>query len=281
MMALHYDHRAALVKSLLMSAALLFTLLLGPAMGGRLLCQATYTPVVVHDGGTIAGKVRLKGVSQKFDQMMCTQDNRTCGKMKNSPRLTVGKNGGVADAIVYLEGISKGKKFQDDQPCLIDQHNCEYHPHTLVVPVGRSIQIVNNDAILHNVHTYEAVKEPKTVFNIAQPIKGVKSTTRPLTKPGLINLTCDAGHPWMSGTIMVAAHPYYAITDKNGDFSLSDVPPGSYTLHMWHEGVTIVKKELEHDKVKKYEFEQPYEESRQVTVRAEATSTADFELSLR
>jgi plastocyanin len=280
-MRMRNDTRAALLRSFLKSAALFLILVFGPGAGVRLICQAAYTPVVVHDGGTITGKVRLEGSSTKSDQMMCTQDNRSCGKSKHSPRLCIGKDRGLADAIIYLHGISKGKKFQDDQPCLIDQHNCEYHPHTLIVPVGSSLRIVNNDPILHNVHSYEAAKEPKTVFNIAQPIKGVKSSTRPLTKPGIINLTCDAGHPWMSGTIMVAEHPYYAITDKDGNFSLADVPPGSYTLQMWHEGITIVNKELEHEKVKKYEFEQPYEESRQVTVEPLATVTANFELKLR
>jgi plastocyanin len=277
----HIDPHPAVVRCALTTALLLSSLFQIPSAGSLLHCQPAYVSVEVNDGGTITGKVRLKGIPPTCDQLMCTQDNRACGKTKRSPRLSVGNGLGIADAIVYLESISKGKKFQEEHPCLLVQHNCEYSPHTLIVPAGSPLQIVNNDPILHNVHTYEASKDPKTVFNIAQPIKGVKSTTKPLMKPGLINVSCDAGHPWMSASIMVAAHPYYTLTDKDGNFSLANVPPGSYTLRMWHEGVAIVKKELEHDKVKKYEFEQPYEESMQVTVNPKTTSTADFELTLR
>jgi plastocyanin len=272
--------KAAIVNTLLTVAAPLL-LIFGLGQSCLLLCQTRYTPCDVHDGGTITGEVTLTGVVSKFDQMEISQDSKTCGKMKDSPRLVMGKNRGVADAIIYLEGVSRGKKFPENGTYLLDQHNCEYHPHILIIPAGQSLQIVNNDPILHNVHTYTTGNDAKTVFNIAQPIKGVKSRTKPLTQSGLIRVTCDAGHPWMSAHIMVADHPYYTVSDRNGDFSLPNVPPGSYTLRMWHEGISIVNKVMEHDKVKSYEFGQPYEQSRQVTVSPEGTSTVNFELPMR
>jgi len=76
-------------------------------------------------------------------------------------------------------------------------------------------------------------------------------------------------------------HPYYALTDINGNFSLENVPPGTYKLKMWHEGVAVVKTEMENGKPKSYRFEQPYEEVREVTVSANGTAEVEFHLSLR
>src|SRR5258708_39186223 len=129
MMTTRYHSRPALVKSLLMSAALVAAPVLGPGTSGRLLCQSIYTSCAVHDGGMITGKVTLGGAVCKFDQLAVSQDKKTCGRMKISPRICLSKDRGVADAIVYLDGISRGKNFQDEESCLLIQHNCEYQPH--------------------------------------------------------------------------------------------------------------------------------------------------------
>jgi hypothetical protein len=104
---------------------------------------------------------------------------------------------------------------------------------------------------------------------------------RPIDKPGLILATCDAGHPWMFAHIMVAPHPYYTITDANGNFHIDNVPPGTYTLQLWHEGIAVTNKVLENGKVSKYDFEEPYEENRPVTVTQQKETVVDFELNLR
>ena len=251
-----------------------------PSDPAYLYCQTVYLPKAVTDGGAIRGNVTLKGNPHEIVQMDISQDNKTCGKTKPSPRLIPG-NGGVANAVIYLEDISTGKAFPPDATYLLDQHTCEYVPHILIIPAGRNLTIVNSDAVLHNVHSYETSGEKRTVFNIAQPIKGVKSSTKPLTTPGFLTATCDAGHPWMSAYIVVAPHPYYTLTDKNGNYLLENIPAGTYTLHLWHEGVTITKREMEHDKVKRYEFEAPYDQSRKVTITPNTTTTVNLEFSLR
>lgn len=97
----------------------------------------------------------------------------------------------------------------------------------MIAAVGARLEILNNDPILHNVHTYFDGKPPQTLFNIAQPIKGRRMKSKPLQKSGLILATCDAGHPWMFAHIMVADHPYYTVTDKNGNFRLENAPPAN------------------------------------------------------
>ncbi len=248
--------------------------------GTVLFCQTGYIPKEVRDGGTITGKVLLDHPPKQIDRLEISQDTKSCGMGKSSPRLVVGKDRGVANAIIYLEGISSGKKFSSDQPCLLAQRNCEYCPHVMVVPAGSKLNIVNEDAVLHSVHSY-TTENFQSVFNIAQPIKGLKSCTKALDHCGLMMTKCDAGHPWMSGYIMVAPHPYYTVTDNNGNFSLDNIPPGTYTLHMWHEGVAIANKESERGKVKSYIFEEPYEQTQQVTISPKSIATVDFTFSLR
>jgi hypothetical protein len=98
------------------------------------------------------------------------------------------------------------------------------------------------------------------------------------TKPGMIALSCEAGHPWMSAFLYVSRDPYVALTDAGGEFVIRNVPPGTYTLKMWHEGVTLksINKRLQ-----LYEYEEPYELTQQVTVTANNESVANFDLELR
>jgi len=234
------------------------------------------------NGGTIRGTVYLDDKASSIEKMICTKDTKHCGTAKASPRLKVGKNNGVADAIVYLDKVPEGKRMPAESLTL-NQKSCEYIPHVVVVPLGSQLEIVNSDPILHNVHAYDTTPDRKTMFNIAQPIRGQRTTIKQtkLNTPGIITATCDAGHPWMSATVMVADHPYYAVTDKNGNFVLENIPPGSYTLHMWHEGVAVTDKEMENGKVKKYYYEEPYESQKDVTVAANGDVAVGFEVKLR
>jgi len=248
-----------------------------------LLAQSSYKEIQVKDGGTIRGIVRLVGDASKAGTMEITKDDKICGRRKPSPRLTVGKNKGVQNAVVCLEEISQGKKTPGKEKFVLDQRKCEYVPHVMILPAGAQMEIVNSDPILHNVHAYDLTSESRTAFNIAQPIKGQRTPikTTQLKAPGLMLETCDAGHPWMSAYVIVADHPYYAVTDANGKFVLSDVPPGSYKLKMWHEGVVAVRTELEHEKPKKYYFEEPYEITKEVAVPPKGDVAVDFDLAPR
>lgn len=246
--------------------------------------RSPYEETAVVDGGSIRGIVRLADGPTPAEAFPVTKNTEVCGVKKLSPRLRVGENRGVQDAVVMIEGISRGKAMEGDTVPLLIQRDCEYHPHVQVVRGGEALEIVNDDPILHNVHGYEQRGERwRTVFNIAQPLKGqrVQVSGRRFRAPGLVQATCDAGHAWMSAYVVVAEHPYYAVTDVNGEFSLDDVPPGSYTLRLWHEGVSVVGTEFEADKPKKYRFEAPYEVTREVIVPSNGETRVEFELVLR
>jgi plastocyanin len=258
----------------IVSLSLLFACVLAAASASE-----PYRAIPVKDGGAVKGRVTLASASEKSEKLAVSQDQRICGAAKPSPCLATGKGGAVAHALVYLETIREGKDFPASGTYVLDQRGCQYSPHVSVVPVGARMEILNSDPILHNVHTYTT--DAKTVFNIAQPMKGVRTKTRVFDTPGILRATCDAGHPWMLAYVAVAPHPYYAVTDAEGNYTLTDIPPGTYTLKFWHEGVRLAGTDELAGKVRFYKYEEPYEMSQEVVVTAGATATANFSLTLR
>src|ERR1043166_4173315 len=210
------------------------------------------------NAGRIRGVVRLMGNPPAPAAEPITHDQTVCGKDVSLPRITLGKDGGVQDTFVYLDGVAAAPWSASVKPILIDQKKCQYAPHMLAVPVGTKLEFTNSDAILHNVHGHQTTDEgAQTLFNIAQPVQGQHTPLdAPLTKPGIISLSCEAGHPWMSGYVFVADNPYVAITNSDGEFVIPDVPAGTYHIKMWHEGVTL-KQNLK--ALQRYEYEDPYE----------------------
>lgn len=135
----------------------------------------------------------------------------------------------MQNVVVSITDIQKGKKMAETDATL-DQKDCQYAPHVVLLPAGADLKIVNSDGILHNIHTY-STKNPS--FNRAQP-KFKKEIDEKFLSPETVKLACDV-HGWMSGWLIVEDHPYYAVTDANGTFKLTDVPPGDYELKFWQE----------------------------------------------
>src|SRR5262249_23537460 len=102
--------------------------------------------------GRIRGVVRLQGDAPPATFEPIAENQNTCGDRTALSRLALGKDKGVQHAFVYLDGVQSSQKFAPRESLLVDQKNCQYAPHTLVVPVGAKIDITNSDPILHNVH---------------------------------------------------------------------------------------------------------------------------------
>ncbi|MFQ5850956.1 MAG: carboxypeptidase regulatory-like domain-containing protein [Candidatus Binatia bacterium] len=161
-----------------------------------------------------------------------TRDKKVCGKeTKFIESLIVGGNGGVQNVVLYLADIKKGKKFATPSSDLqIDQRGCQFRPHVFIVPAGKSFDLINSDGILHNFRT-NSTENP--ILNKAQP-KFKKKLTIRINKPEIIRVNCDV-HEWMNAWLVVTDHPYYALTDGSGSFKIADIPPGTYSLQLWHE----------------------------------------------
>ena len=189
-----------------------------------------YEEAAVSDGGTVQGKVVYNG-SIKKKTVLPTKDKRVCGKVRKEPLILVGDGGVVKDSVVYLKGIGSGKPWPEmlTKVPVLDQEGCKFHPHVQVARQG-SLDIINSDPVLHNTHGYYG---KRTAFNVALPEKDQK-VTKVLKQPGTVKVDCDA-HGWMLGWVHVVDNPYFFQTGEDGTFSITDVPPGDYTLAVWQE----------------------------------------------
>jgi hypothetical protein len=193
---------------------------------------AAYEVVTVTGGGTIDGVVTLSGTPPGGAPIKVTKNQDYCGATLPDPTYTVGAGGGLENVIVYLKDITKGKAAPAEPLALVNEH-CMFSPRVQGAMVGESVKISSNDPVLHNTHPQNA-ETNATIYNIALPFKGF-SVTKPLPgSPGLIKIKCDA-HEWMHAWIMELDHPYYTTTGADGHFTIKDVPPGTYTLVVWHE----------------------------------------------
>ncbi len=182
------------------------------------------------DAGTIRGRITYKGTPPPREEIKATKDQQVCGKEKHvSESLVVASDGGIRYAVVSIDPVTGGKTFDAATPQL-DQRGCWFYPHVIVVPAGVEMEILNNDGILHNIHTYPEKNAP---INMAQP-KFRKVLKTSFAEPDIVRVSCDV-HNWMNAWIVVAKHPYYAVTAPDGSYSLDGVPPGTYKLTVWHE----------------------------------------------
>jgi len=229
--------------------------------------------------GKIRGVVRLRGEAPRDAFEAIGENQNVCGDKVSVSRLALGNDQGVQHAFVYLDGIQSSEKFSARESLLIDQKNCQYAPHSLIVPAGSKMEITNSDPILHNVHAHQTTGQgDTTLFNIAQPVRGQKTAVDASLTPGIVELTCEAGHPWMTGYVFVANHPYVTLSGTDGEFVIDNVPPGTYRIKMWHEGVRM-KRNIK--TLQKYEYEEPYETTQDVKVEANSESVVNFDLALR
>jgi plastocyanin len=191
--------------------------------------MAAYEGGDVKDGGTISGTVKFKGTAPAPKKLDIGKDKEVCDKSPKVDQSLVVNNGNLANAVVTITDIKKGKKIELKKLTL-DQNGCQYHPHVLAFPAGSTVEILNPDGILHNVHSYSKVNSP---FNMAQP-KFKKTLEVKIDKPETIEIKCDV-HGWMHGWLVATETPYVAVTDDSGNFKLTDVPPGTYTVEVWQE----------------------------------------------
>ena len=185
----------------------------------------------MRDGGSIKGVVRYQGDPPAPARIAVTSDHEVCGDAKVAANLLVGADKGIQNVVVHLLDIEKGKAFDAPRSVVFDQKNCEYAPRVLLFPAGSTVKIQNSDGILHNTGI---LAEANPTFTVAQP-KSRRVVEKRIAHPEMpIKVQCDV-HRWMRGWWISQAHPYYAVSDATGSFTLPDIPPGTYDLALWHE----------------------------------------------
>ena len=193
-------------------------------------------------GGSISGAVKYDGEASAAKKLTITKDLKVCAVHdKFSEDLIVSAKGGLQNVFVQVLGAKGEVVIPKERPSLV-QKGCQFIPHVQVIPAGSRVNIMNEDGIAHNLHTL-SVENPS--FNRLQPGVRKRMITKKndLTIPEIIPLKCDL-HGWMKAWIIVTDHPYHAVSDQEGLFQISDVPPGTYTVQFWHETLGLVSQEV-------------------------------------
>ena len=187
--------------------------------------------------GTITGRVTLDGTPPP-NAVLKMDGDKTCatfapGAARPTESWVVGENGALANAFVYVNsGIGIERSFPVPQePVILDQQRCWYVPRVVGVRVGQPLQILNSDPLLHNVRANAEVNAP---FNQGQPVQGMRYSHTFSTAEVMVPMKCDV-HAWMNAWVGVVDHPYFAVTDRDGTFTLPNLPPGTYSVEAWHE----------------------------------------------
>ena len=185
--------------------------------------------------GDITGKITLNG-KPPAERVLPLDPN--CGKLHKDSKPTTrfyvtGEKGELADVFVYVKDGLTGKTFEvPSQSPLLDQVGCEYVPYVLGLQTNQKLLVRNSDPLLHNVHPTPAVAG-NLEKNLAQMPKGKDLEFTFPNEEIFVRFKCDV-HPWMFAYVGVLNHPFYSVSDKDGKFTIKNLPPGKYTVEAYH-----------------------------------------------
>jgi uncharacterized membrane protein/plastocyanin len=142
-------------------------------------------------------------------------------------------NGKLQNVLVTVKRSEISGDYKDipSEEVVLDQRGCMYTPRVAVARVGQKVTFVNSDPVFHNVRSVTSQNEK---FNMAMPKKNQRET-KVFEKPEMFLQTKCSVHPWMGAYVAVMDHPFYSITNQNGEFTLPKLPAGTYDLEAWHE----------------------------------------------
>ncbi len=204
--------------------------------------------------GDITGTVTLKGTPPGEKTITFAKEDPNCGKLLTEAPTThyyvVGAKGELADTIVLLKNVTGKSTGAAADPVLLDQKNCQFSPQVLAIQTNQKLLVRNSDALLHNVHALPKVPGNSELNQAQMAGAGDLTITFPAAE-NFLKFQCDVHSApvgsWMLAFVTVVDSPYFAISDKDGKFTIKNVPTGKYTVSALHRKAapTGVDKEIE------------------------------------
>ena len=227
------DTLAAVVKLIPMKKILLLTVSTLVALGLNALA------------GDLAGTVTFKGTPPAEKEMTPIKDDPNCAALYPAALpmthfYAVSASGGLADVVVSIKGVPAPAGAKTT-PAILDQKGCVYSPTILAVQTGQKIIVKNSDPCVHNVHTVPKENEMKNMVQMP----GGADLEFAFDKPEpFLKFQCDV-HPWMFAWVCVVDGPYFSLSDKDGKFTIKNVPAGKYTVEFAHRKLGTKTVEVE------------------------------------
>jgi plastocyanin len=213
---------------------------------------APATPVDPATAATVTGTVKYPGAAPKAVKIDMSQDP-ACKGGDNTVETLVVNAGNLANAFVYVKDGLGSRTFDVPKDAVtLDQQGCRYHPHVLGIMTGQALKVLNSDPTTHNIHP---TPKDNREWNESQPPKAAAIEKTFAREEIMLPVKCNQ-HPWMKMYVNVVKSPYFAVTDKDGKYTLKGLPPGTYTI-------AVVQEKLG-------------EQTQQITVGAKESKTADF-----
>lgn len=188
-------------------------------------------PISANLFGTssISGKVKFEGEAPKPKAINMSADKLCVQQHKENifqEDAVISSTGEMKWIFVYIKEGIKQKYPIPQEPVILDQKGCQYHPHIFGIMPGQRLQIKNSDPLLHNIHTSPTLNPE---FNKGQPKQGMVDEFTFAKPEIMLSFKCDV-HPWMSAKACVTEHPFFAVTGEDGSYAISNLPAGMYTL---------------------------------------------------
>jgi plastocyanin len=184
----------------------------------------------------LTGRVILDGTPPPAEVIRLDGDPKCAalaqGEERRTEYVVVGPQNSLQNAFVYVkDGVPARLYPVPAQPVVLDQQSCRYVPRVLGIQVGQQLTIRNSDPLLHNVRAEAQINQP---FDVGTPIQKMEVKRTFSTREVMVPVKCNV-HGWMNAYIGVLEHPFFAVTDDTGRFSIPQLPPGTYTIEVWHE----------------------------------------------
>ena len=208
-------------------------------------------PAAEAGTGSIKGRfvVEDKGEVPELDPLVekgsPARDAATCAaEAVPNQKYVIGDDGGIANIIVYLkdapDDMPEDATTPPDTAVVLDQKGCVFVPHVIAAQAGQKVELKSSDPVAHNVRINFF---NNTSVNEIVPGNGSTTKTFPSGESAPSGIACDI-HPYMQAFIMVADHPYVAVTGEDGSFEIKNLPEGDHKFRVWHEASGYIDRSM-------------------------------------